>query len=100
VSTAEKLAMNNFQFTINIHRDWSKRKMETTISSTGKTSIPPDIRERHGIQVGDRLIWVDEGHTIRIVPVPSDPLRALRGSGRGEELVERLLNERRRERGR
>jgi bifunctional DNA-binding transcriptional regulator/antitoxin component of YhaV-PrlF toxin-antitoxin module len=74
--------------------------METTISSTGKTSIPPDIRERHGIQVGDRLIWVDEGHTIRIVPVPSDPLRALRGSGRGEELVERLLNERRRERDR
>ena len=38
---------------------------------------------------------VTNGETIRVVPVPADPLRALRGRGRGEKLVDRLLASRR-----
>ena len=39
----------------------------------------------------DYLMWIDDGETIRVIPIARDPIRALRGSGRGEHLVERLL---------
>ena len=48
--------------------------------------------------MGDKLVWIDEGMTIRIVPVPADPIDALEGSAQGERLLERLLEERKRER--
>lgn len=54
--------------------------------------------ERHQIGEGDRLVWLDDGETIRVVPVLPDPVRALRGSGRGEDLVKILLNDRREDR--
>jgi len=37
------------------------------------------------------LVWLDDGATIRVVPVARDPIQALRGSGRGEPLLEALL---------
>jgi len=74
--------------------------MDTVITKGGATSIPLDIRERYQLQPGDRLIWLDDGNAIRLVPVPADPLRALRGTGRGEKLVERLLAARQQERDR
>jgi bifunctional DNA-binding transcriptional regulator/antitoxin component of YhaV-PrlF toxin-antitoxin module len=74
--------------------------MDTVITKGGATSIPLDIRARYQLQPGDRLIWLDDGNAIRLVPVPADPLRALRGTGRGEKLVERLLAARQQERDR
>lgn len=71
--------------------------METTITKRGQTVIPAIIRRRHHIQDGDRLTWIDDGITIRVVVVPADPIAALEGSGRGEQLVERLLAERRKD---
>lgn len=56
--------------------------------------IPAAIRKRHHIGAGARLVWLDDGETIRVVPVPQDPLRALRGCGRGQGLTRRLLAER------
>jgi len=47
---------------------------------------------------GDRLVWLDDGEVIRIVPVPKDPLKALRGAGQGEGLLDRLLQSRREDR--
>ncbi|HET9225579.1 MAG TPA: AbrB/MazE/SpoVT family DNA-binding domain-containing protein [Thermoanaerobaculia bacterium] len=69
--------------------------METSVTKKGQTSIPAAIRKRHHIHEGDRLVWLDDGEVIRIVPVPKDPLKALRGSGTGEGLLERLLQSRR-----
>jgi AbrB family looped-hinge helix DNA binding protein len=63
----------------------------------GQTNIPAAIRKRHRIQEGDRLVWLDDGEVIRIVPVPKDPLKALRGAGEGEGLLDRLLRSRREE---
>jgi AbrB family looped-hinge helix DNA binding protein len=74
--------------------------VQTAVTKRGQTTIPASIRKKYRIQEGDRLVWLDDGQSIRVVPVPADPVRALRGSGRGERLVERLLADRREERDR
>jgi AbrB family looped-hinge helix DNA binding protein len=76
------------------------RKMQTTISKRGQTVVPAAIRKRHRIQDGDRLAWVDDGETIKIVPIPADPVRALKDIARGERLVQELMKYRREERAR
>jgi AbrB family looped-hinge helix DNA binding protein len=68
--------------------------VQTSVTKRGQTVIPAAIRKRHNIGAGARLVWLDDGDTIRVVPVPGDPLRALRGSGRGRGLTELLLSER------
>jgi AbrB family looped-hinge helix DNA binding protein len=65
--------------------------MQTAVTRRGQTVIPAAIRKRYHIQEGDYLVWLDDGETIRVVPVARDPIQALRGRGRGEHLVERLL---------
>ena len=72
--------------------------MQTAVTKRGQTVIPAAIRKRHRIGGGARLVWLDDGETIRIVPTPADPIAALRGRGRGEGLTERLLKERRADR--
>jgi AbrB family looped-hinge helix DNA binding protein len=75
-----------------------KNSMQTTVTKRGRTVIPAAIRRRHQLQEGGYLLWIDDGESIRVVPIPADPLSALRGRGRGEGLLERLLTERREER--
>jgi bifunctional DNA-binding transcriptional regulator/antitoxin component of YhaV-PrlF toxin-antitoxin module len=60
--------------------------------------VPAALRERYGIKGGDFLEWVDDGQVIKVIPIPADPIKALRGSARGENLVERLLESRREDR--
>jgi bifunctional DNA-binding transcriptional regulator/antitoxin component of YhaV-PrlF toxin-antitoxin module len=72
--------------------------MRTTISARGQTVVPAKIRRDHEIEAQSRLEWLDDGHTIRVVPVPEDSIRAAKGSTKG--FGSRLLKERRRERDR
>jgi AbrB family looped-hinge helix DNA binding protein len=72
--------------------------METAVTKRGQTVIPAAIRKRYRIANGAHLVWLDDGETIKVVPVTADPLQNLRGRGRGKKLTERLLNERRRDR--
>ena len=74
--------------------------MQTTVTKRGQTVVPAEIRRRHQIEEGDQLVWIDDGHTITVVPVPADPVRALRGRGRGEKLLERLISSRQEDRDR
>jgi hypothetical protein len=60
--------------------------------------IPPPIRKRYQIRPDDYLVWLDDGQTIKVIPVAADAIRALRGGRRGERLVERLLETRREDR--
>lgn len=68
--------------------------MITSVTKRGQTIVPAAIRKQYDIQDGDQLVWLDDGETIRVVPIPNDPLKALWGRGRGEGLVEQLLEER------
>lgn len=72
--------------------------MRTTITKRAQTSVPATIRERYGIGGGDFLEWIDDGLVIKVIPIPADPIRALRGSAKGERLTEKLLAARREDR--
>ncbi len=72
--------------------------MQTAVTKRGQTVIPAAIRKRYRIDNGAHLVWLDDGETIRVVPVADDPLLSLRGRGRGKKLTERLLSERRKDR--
>jgi len=72
--------------------------MNTAVTKRGQTAIPAIIRKNYNIQPGDRLVWIDDGRTIKIIPVPADPINAFRGRAKGENLLEKLLEARREER--
>lgn len=72
--------------------------MRTTITKKAQTVVPAAIRERYGIKGGDFLEWIDDGQVIKVIPIPADPIKALRGSAKGEKLLERLLATRREDR--
>jgi AbrB family looped-hinge helix DNA binding protein len=65
--------------------------LQTAVTKRGQTTNPAPIRKRYEIEEGDRLVSLDDGQSIKVIPVPADAIRALRGCGRGERLVERLL---------
>jgi AbrB family looped-hinge helix DNA binding protein len=68
--------------------------MRTTVTNGGRTIIPAALRKRYGIKEGDLLEWLDSGTAIKVIPIPPDPIQALRGSARGERLLERLRESR------
>lgn len=72
--------------------------LRTTLTKRAQTVVPAPIRQRHNVKPGDTLAWIDDGETIKVVPLPRDPIRALRGCAKGEGLVQRLLESRREDR--
>ncbi|MCA9968211.1 MAG: AbrB/MazE/SpoVT family DNA-binding domain-containing protein [Anaerolineales bacterium] len=68
--------------------------MQTSVTKRGQTVIPASIRKRYNIKTGDRLVWLDDGETITVVPIPHDPIAGLFGRGKGERLVQKLLTAR------
>jgi AbrB family looped-hinge helix DNA binding protein len=72
--------------------------MKTTVTKRGQMVVPAKIRRDHGIVAHTRLEWIDDGHSIRVVPVPDDPIQGAIGITLG--LGRRLLEERKRARAR
>lgn len=72
--------------------------MRTTVTKRAQTVVPALIRERYNIQDGDYLEWIDDGQVIKVIPIPADPIKALRGSAKGERLTEKLLTSRQEDR--
>jgi len=68
--------------------------MKTAVSKRGQTVIPSRLRKRYAIDEKTFLQWIDTGETIKVIPVPRDILRALRGIAKGEKLLDTLLAER------
>ena len=68
--------------------------METIVSRRGQTVVPAAIREKYKIKDGDQLVWVDDGQTIRVIPVPADAVTALYGRGKGQGLNRKLMEDR------
>jgi len=71
--------------------------VRTRVTERGQVSIPASIRRALGIKPNSALEWVLEGDTVRVIPMPDDPIAALRGSGKRGS-VQRLLADRREDR--
>jgi len=74
--------------------------MTSTISVRGQTVVPTIIRQRYKLTQQTRLEWFDDGHGITVVPIPADPIKALRGritnSGLSAALLKSRAEDRRR----
>lgn len=57
--------------------------MQSTITARGQTVIPVGIRRQFHLSPADRLEWVVDGTTVRVVPVRASPIDAFRGQGKG-----------------
>ena len=71
--------------------------MESTITERGQTAIPAVLRRKYGLKPHMKLVWVDTGGGIRVVPVSKDPVKSLRGMFKGLGLTESLLKDRKEE---
>lgn len=71
--------------------------MESTVTERGQTAIPAVLRRKYGLKPHMKLVWVDTGGGIRVVPVPRNPIKAFRGMFKGLKLTEGLLKDRREE---
>lgn len=71
--------------------------MRTRVTKRGQVSVPAEVRRELDIGPNTVLEWVVEDGTARVIPLPADPVRAFRGSGRRGQ-VKSLLRERGRDR--
>ncbi len=67
--------------------------MRSTITSRGQTVIPAEIRHKLNLSQSDRLEWILDGNTLRVIPVKKDAIASFRGQGKGGA-VNRLLADR------
>jgi bifunctional DNA-binding transcriptional regulator/antitoxin component of YhaV-PrlF toxin-antitoxin module len=70
----------------------------TVMTNRGQISVPSELRKRHNFKGGQRFAWLDDGEIIKLIPIPDNPVEALRGRGKGENLLQVLLDERRKDR--
>jgi AbrB family looped-hinge helix DNA binding protein len=71
--------------------------MRTKVTKRGQVSVPSQVRKKLQIGPNSTLEWVVEGNTARVIPLPADPVKAFRGSGK-KGMVKRLLKDRARDR--
>lgn len=72
--------------------------MESTVTVRGQTAIPVAIRRRYNIRAKTKLEWLDDGHSISVVPIPENPIKALKGRYRDTDFLSALLKSRQEER--
>lgn len=72
--------------------------MKAKVTSRGQVSIPAEIRKQFNIEPESRVEWIVERNTIKVVPLPKDPVAAFRGRGSRRCSTVQLITDRRRER--
>lgn len=72
--------------------------MESTVTVRGQTAIPVAIRRRYNIKAKTKLEWLDDGHSITVVPIPQDSIKALKGRYKDVDFLDALLKSRQEER--
>ena len=71
--------------------------MRTKVSKRGQVSVPSKIRKELSIGPDTTIEWIVEDGAVKLVPIPRDPIKAFRGSGK-KGLVRELLKDRRKDR--
>ncbi|HUW65867.1 MAG TPA: AbrB/MazE/SpoVT family DNA-binding domain-containing protein [Spirochaetia bacterium] len=71
--------------------------MRTTVTKRSRIAITVRVREKFGIRQGDALEWMDDGQSIKVIPLRGDPISALKGCAKGSGLGRILLAERRKD---
>jgi AbrB family looped-hinge helix DNA binding protein len=70
-----------------------------TISAKGWLVIPVELRKKYDLHEGSRVVLVDYGGVLAIVPAMAKPIQQSRGMLKGgKSLLDALKEERRRER--
>lgn len=70
-----------------------------TISAKGWIVIPAELRKKYDLREGARIVLVDYGGVLAIVPASAKPIQAARGMLKGgPSLLKTLKQEKRRER--
>ena len=72
--------------------------MDSVMTKKGQVVIPAALRKKYGISAGTKVVWIDTGSVIKLIPIPKDPVAALRGCSEGEGLAMSLLEDRREDR--
>lgn len=81
-ATLEMSRILNYNFNkLVIHLNGSI--MQSTITARGQTVVPAAIRNQFHLGPADRLEWVLDNGSIRVVPVRANPIEAFRGQGKG-----------------
>lgn len=57
--------------------------LQSTITARGQTVVPAAIRSQFRLGPADKLEWLLDNGSIRVVPVRADPIQAFRGQGKG-----------------
>lgn len=73
---------------------------DAIVSAGGRVVIPAELRARHDIRVGDRLVWIDEGDrlvltTVRASIRSAQQIFAKYGGSSSKNLADELIRERR-----
>ncbi|MCH8900688.1 MAG: hypothetical protein IIC88_00130 [Chloroflexi bacterium] len=77
----------------------AKRVEESRVYERGQTVIPKTIREALTIEYGTRLHWEIREGAIHVLPIPQQPVQALRGALKGTGITfQSFLQERQQER--
>ena len=77
----------------------AKRVEESRVYERGQTVIPKSIREALTIEYGTRLHWEIREGAIHVLPIPQQPVQALRGALKGTGITfQSFLQERQQER--
>lgn len=71
------------------------------VSEGGRVVIPSDLREKHGIAIGDTVFWRDDGDGLKLISRQA-AIRRIQAIGArfkkpGISVVDELLRERREE---
>jgi len=67
---------------------------KTSVTRKGQTVVPAPLRKQFNIGPNSQLVWSTDGKVIEVTPLPSDPIRALRGSTEKRRLLRALLKRR------
>jgi AbrB family looped-hinge helix DNA binding protein len=55
-----------------------------TVSAKGWVVIPAEMRKKYNLAPGSKVVIVDYGGVLAILPVPKDPIKAGRGFLKGK----------------